>query len=487
MPQPPGQIEHKMTETQHAQIKQFLADPVAQFTKFCPNATEEQITALTSLQQQYVELHKQHGNKQKYCKKTSRQIGEAKHNGQSSDKLILLMQNLSADVNELKTQLNDISDNILKYFEPDNGTDNSTKQSQSLPPGRVHTTPTGSINHLSIKLLSNEVETWNRYVESNPAASLYYRTEWKDLIQKVFGHDSYYFYAYSGGEIVGILPLVRLKSSLFGDFMTSMPYFNSGGAIASSSLIEQELMAAANNHAAQLGIDHIEYRDDVSREGLPVRSEKVNMILSLPDNNNDLWNTFTSKLRSQVRRSQREETRVMFGGEDCLEDFYTVFSRNMRDLGTPVYGKAFFANILQKFAEHSKIIVVYMGNKPVAAAFLLGYKDILEIPWASTIKDVNHLSMNMLMYWEVLKFAIKSGYRYFDFGRSSKGSGTFRFKQQWGAKPKQLYWHYWLPEKATLPKLNPDNPKYAMAINIWKRLPLFITNLVGPYIVRNLP
>jgi len=484
---PPDQTVHKMTKTHHAHMKQILADPIALFTKFCPTATEEQITTLTKLKQRYVELKNQHSDKQKLCKKTSRQIGQAKRDGQSSDRLIQFMKNLSAEVSELKIQLNDMSDNILKYFESGNNTDTSTKQSRSLPPGRIYTDPSISINHLSIKLLTNEVETWNQYVKSRPAASLYYRAEWKDLIQKVFGHDGYYFYACSAGEIVGILPLVRLKSGLFGDFMTSMPYFNSGGAIANSALIEQELMATANSHAAKLGIDHIEYRDDIFRENLPVRSEKVNMILSLPNNDNDLWDTFSSKLRSQIRRSQREETRVMFGDKDCLDDFYTVFARNMRDLGTPVYSKVFFANILQKFAEHSKIIVVYIGNRPVAAAFLLGYKDILEIPWASTIKDVNHLSMNMLMYWQVLKFAIKNGYRYFDFGRSSMNSGTFRFKQQWGAKPKQLYWHYWLAENVALPRLNPDNPKYAMAISVWKRLPLFITNWIGPYIVRNLP
>jgi FemAB-related protein (PEP-CTERM system-associated) len=178
---------------------------------------------------------------------------------------------------------------------------------------------------------------------------------------------------------------------------------------------------------------------------------------------------------------------VTFGGEECLEDFYTVFARNMRDLGTPVYGKTFFSKILQYFAEHSRIVVIHIGNQPVAAAFLLGNKDTLEIPWASTIKDVNHLSMNMLMYWEVLKYAIENRYKYFDFGRSSKESGTFRFKQQWGAKPKQLFWHYWLAKNVELPKLNPDNPKYALAINIWKKLPINITKWLGPLIVRNLP
>jgi FemAB-related protein (PEP-CTERM system-associated) len=211
------------------------------------------------------------------------------------------------------------------------------------------------------------------------------------------------------------------------------------------------------------------------------------MILNLPAHSDELWAQFTSKLRAQIRRPQKESPNIFFGGEELLNDFYTVFARNMRDLGTPVYDKSFFKNILHGFSKQSTIVVIRLENQPVAAAFLLGYNDTLEIPWASTIKDVNHLSMNMLLYWEVLKFAIENRYRQFDFGRSSKDSGTFRFKQQWGAKPKQLYWHYWLAENTEMPRLNPDNPKYALAIGIWKKIPVFITKRLGPAIVRNLP
>lgn len=477
-----------MTNIKHVQRKNILADPVAQFMKFYPNAADKLITALTRLQQQYTELEKHLKDKQNQCKKISRQIGEAKGKGLPADNLMQAMQEQSTNKNNLKTQLNDISDDILNYFKQEDNPVHATPQFPIVPPVRIHTDQTVSYDQISISLLNDEDDAWNRYVESNPATSLYHRTEWKNLIHNVFGHECYYFYASNNNsEIVGILPLARLKSRLFGDFMVSMPYFNYGGAVANSLSIEQKLIQAANNHAENVGTNHIEYRDDIARDGLPVRAEKVNMILSLPGTQKVLWNTFTSKLRSQIRRSQREETQVKIGGAECLEDFYSVFAQNMRDLGTPVYGKLFFRKILQTFPQHSKIIIVHMENRPVAAAFLLGHKDTLEIPWASTIKGVNNLSMNMLLYWEVLKFAVKNRYRYFDFGRSSKDSGTFRFKQQWGAKPKQMYWHYWLPENVDLPKLNPDNPKYALAIHIWKKLPIFITKFLGPLIVKNLP
>lgn len=477
-----------MAEIQNTQKKCILADPVMQFKKICPDATEKQLTTLIIFEQQYVELKKQLKEKQNHCKKISRQIGDAKREGRPAKKIMQTMQQQSADIDNLKKQLNDISDSILHCFEPPEDADSSTDQSSALPPERVHLEQSTTCDQISIALLKAEDQAWNRYVESNPAASLYHRAEWRDLIHEAFGHECYYFYAHdNNGKIVGILPLVRLNSRFFGDFMVSMPYFNSGGAIANSLSIEQKLIQTANGHAKNIGSDHIEYRDSISRDGMPVRSEKVNMILSLPDTHEALWHSFTSKLRSQIRRAQREETQVIIGGAECLDDFYTVFAHNMRDLGTPVYGKSFFRKILQQFDEHGRIVIVSMGNRPVAAAFLLGYKKNLEIPWASTIKDVNHLSMNMLLYWEVLKFAIKNRYRYFDFGRSSKESGTFRFKQQWGAKPKQCYWHYWLQNGSEIPSLNPNNPKYKLLISLWKKIPVCITKYIGPGIVKNLP
>jgi FemAB-related protein (PEP-CTERM system-associated) len=329
---------------------------------------------------------------------------------------------------------------------------------------------------------------WNSYVEKTPAASIYHRAEWGPLIKRSFGHESCYFVARDENHTVaGILPLVRLKSRLFGDFLVSMPYCNYGGAIADHPSIEEALMQAANDHAAGLGTGHIEYRDNIPRDGWPVRDEKVNMILTLAGSENELWDGFTSKLRAQIRRPQRENPQVLSGGEEYLDEFYRVFARNMRDLGTPVYGRQFFRSILETFPEACRIVIVRLGGRPVAAGFLIGHRDSMEIPWASTIRDVNHLSMNMLLYWESLRYALHKGYKYFDFGRSSRDSGTFRFKQQWGARPLQLHWHYWLNGNTELPAINPDNPRYALAIKIWKRLPLAITNMIGPFIVKNIP
>lgn len=473
------------------QKNSILADPVTRFSQTCELITDEQLATLNELQQHYVEVKQQLKIVQNQCKKISRQIGEAKRNKQSTEPLMHAMQEKGQTITDLKTQLNTASENIFSYFSPEKNADNTVKKS-ALPPTRVHTEPASGKQQVSIALLSDkyladEQDAWNHYVESNPAASLYHRAEWQQLIHDVFGHECYFFYASSKQQVLGVLPLVRLNSKLFGDFMVSMPYFNSGGAIANNLSIEQQLMQAANDLAKKIGTDHIEYRDDISRPTLPARTEKVNMILSLPLTEDELWNNFSSKLRSQIRRAQREDTTINIGGAEYLDSFYTVFARNMRDLGTPVYGKKFFSAILQRFPKHSNIVIVYLKNKPVAAAFLLSSNSNLEIPWASTIKQVNHLSLNMLLYWEILKFAIKNKHDYFDFGRSSKNSGTYHFKQQWGARPKQCYWHYWLKHNGEPPSLNPNNPKYKLLISAWKKIPICITKYIGPNLVKNLP
>jgi hypothetical protein len=152
-----------------------------------------------------------------------------------------------------------------------------------------------------------------------------------------------------------------------------------------------------------------------------------------------------------------------------------------------VYGKAFFASILGELPDSTWICAVYLGDQPVAAGFLMGFGDMLEIPWASSLRGYNRLSPNMLLYWSVLEFACRRGFRVFDFGRSSPDSGPFKFKAQWGAAPVPLYWHYWVRDGGPLPNLTPNNPRMQMAIRLWRRLPVAVTRLIGPPLVKNLP
>ena len=479
---------YKVANIHKSQKKMILSDPVARFISFYPEASESRISALNELRLRYIEQQQLHKDAQDLSRKISRKIGAAKRSGDPVDAFKSEMQAQGIKLGKLATQLADTQNRILSHFEPADTPGETGSNNPPLPEKRAYTATPESCTEVAISLADTLPGDWNSYVEKNSAASIYHRAEWRTLIRQSFGHEGHYFIARDKNHtVVGILPLIHLKSRLFGDFLVSMPYFNYGGAIADHPSIELALMTAANEHAATLGTSHIEYRDNIPRDGWPVRDEKVNMILPLACSENELWEGFTPKLRAQIRRPQQENPQVLSGGKEYLDDFYSVFARNMRDLGTPVYGRNFFSNILETFPEACRIMVVRLGNRPVAAGFLIRHRDTLEIPWASTIREVNHLSMNMLLYWEVLKYALLEGNRYFDFGRSSRDSGTFRFKQQWGARPMQLHWHYWLKKNEELPSLNPDNPKFAMAINIWKKLPLMVTKRLGPLIVRNLP
>lgn len=326
------------------------------------------------------------------------------------------------------------------------------------------------------------------FLAGNDKASLYHAYDWCSVIQKSFSHECRYILCEDKDrKILGVLPIVHMKSMLFGNLMVSMPYFNYGGVVSDDEDTRDLLIEESVRIAKECGASHIEYRQEMPlNNGFPVKTHKVSMRLDLPDSEDTLWNSLPSKLRSQVRKPQKEGLTVRIG-RDEIENFYRVFSINMRDLGTPVYTKAFFTNILDHFQQNSWICTVSMGNEPVASGFLLGFKDRLEIPWASSIRKYNRLAPNMLLYWSCLKFACERGFRVFDFGRSTTGESTYRFKEQWGAVPVPLFWHYWMVEEGPLPEINPANPKYNLAIGIWKRLPVSLTNFIGPRIVRNIP
>jgi len=329
---------------------------------------------------------------------------------------------------------------------------------------------------------------WDEYVHRTDQASLYHLYAWRRVIEDTFAHSGVYLSAVEDSRVVGVLPLVEMKSRMFGHMLVSIPFFNYGGVCGDTDDIRRSLLDAAIAVARDRKVDFMELRhDDDWDQGLPRKTTKVAMRRDLPASPDELWKALGSKLRNQVQRPRKEGMTTVIGREDQLDAFYDVFAANMRDLGTPVYPKVFFRNILETFPDRTWISTVYSGKTVVASGFLAGFKDRLEIPWASALREFNRFSPNMLLYWSVLEFACTRGYRVFDFGRSTPGEGTFKFKEQWGAAPHPLYWYYWLPEGTEMPQVNPKNPKYQAAIAVWQRLPLAVTRVLGPKIVKYIP
>ncbi len=211
------------------------------------------------------------------------------------------------------------------------------------------------------------------------------------------------------------------------------------------------------------------------------------MVLKLPASEEALSKQLGAKLRSQIRRADREQPQVVWGGAELLTEFYDVFAVAMRDLGTPVYSRRFFKVVHRALEGFLSLLVIRVGGKAQAAAVLARHGRRIEVPWAAASAAAKRGAINMRMYWELLAYSIRAGAEAFDFGRSTVDSGTYRFKAQWGAQPLQLHWHYWMPAGDQIPQLNQANPKYALAAACWRRMPLWCANLLGPRIVCKLP
>ena len=344
------------------------------------------------------------------------------------------------------------------------------------------------VKHSVVEATEHYESDWDRYVCASKHASGYHLMGWRRVIRRTFGHETDYLLVKDdSGRLKGVLPLVLLSSKLFGRFMVSLPFLNYGGVVAEDSAAAASLLDAAIERAQTRGAQHIELRQGAASDiALPSSHRKVSMRLDLPSGYEELWKAFPSKLRSQIRRAQREGMTVRFGGIECVSNFYNVFCRCMRDLGTPVYSQRFFRAICEEFPSQSRICLVALDGLPVAAGFLYGFRSVLEIPWAASDKRFSRMAPNMLLYSSILEHACQKQYQAFDFGRSSPDTGTYRFKEQWGAAPHQLHWYYWT-DGQEVPQLNPQNPKFEFAIRAWKKLPLSVANLLGPHIVKYLP
>jgi serine/alanine adding enzyme len=329
---------------------------------------------------------------------------------------------------------------------------------------------------------------WDGFVHANASATAYHQWGWREVFTGVFGHQCVYLAAKERSTIVGVLPLVVFDSWVFGRFGVSLPFVNYGGVISESDVAAEALLAAAGEVARSRRLSHIELRHVQARfPRLPAKHHKVAMNLALPGDHDGLWQQLDRKVRNQVRKAEKSDLTVTVGGAELLPDFYSVFAHNMRDLGTPVYSSRFFAAILTHFPDTCRVFVVRQGSRAIAASMTVRWRDTLEVPWASALRDFRALSPNMLLYWAMLKHAVEIGCRTFDFGRSTPDEGTFHFKRQWGAEPTPVSWEYVLAEGTALPDQSPKNPKFRLAIEAWKRLPVPVATMLGPAIVRSIP
>jgi FemAB-related protein (PEP-CTERM system-associated) len=295
--------------------------------------------------------------------------------------------------------------------------------------------------------------------------------------------------AVANGQTCGYLPLAFVNTLLFGRFLVSLPYLNSNGVVATAPDVQALLVTRAVELADELNAKHLELRHETPIEHpmLTVTLAcKVHMRLPLPGSPDLFWKGLDPKVRNQVRKGEKNAFRITWGGVELLDPFYDVFSRNMRDLGTPPYSRDLFHAILTTFPDDAELCVVSAGESPVAAALLLHGPGVTEVPSASSLREHNATCANMLLYRHLIDRAIGRGQAVFDFGRSTADGPTYKFKKQWGAVPHPASWQYHI-RRGEFGQMRPDHPRYRRMIQIWQKLPVRVTKVIGPPIVRGIP
>ena len=326
---------------------------------------------------------------------------------------------------------------------------------------------------------------WDAFAARQPGFTHFHRYGWREVVGEVFGHECPYLEAREDGALAGVLPLVRVRSRLFGHYLVSMPFLNYGGPLGSEAAV-RALAAHAVERARAEGVRLLELR---SREALPLdlpaSHRKVTVVLDLPEGGPEaLLRAFGSKLRSQVRRPAKEGVEVRFGA-DQVGPFFEVFSRHMRDLGTPTQPRRLFEAVSRRFPQDGWFGVAWLGGRPIAGGAGFRWGGEFEMTWASALYAYNKLSPNMLLYWAFMERACAEGLTLFNFGRCSPGAGTHRFKSQWGSRDEQLWWYQ--DSRAGVSTPSPDDGAYALGPKVWKKLPLPVANAMGPWIVKGIP
>lgn len=336
------------------------------------------------------------------------------------------------------------------------------------------------------RLDAQAINAWDDYVLRTPSATFFHRAGWKTVLEQAFGHRTYFLYAQDDTSIVGILPLAQLKSALFGNTLSSLPFCVYGGVVADTELAAQALRDEACRLAQELKVGALELRNNMpSGSNWPVKQLYFTFRKAIDPDAEVNLKAIPNRQRAMVRKGVDEGLQSEW--DDGTERLYRVYAESVRNLGTPVFSVKYMRILRQVFAGDCSVLMITHAGRDVAGVLSFYFRDEV-IPYyggsttvARSLKGVNHV-----MYWELMRHSALQGYRLFDFGRSKEGTGPFSFKKNFGFNPQPLPYEYYLVKSASVPDVNPLNPKYRLMINVWSKLPLPVANFLGPVLARSL-
>jgi FemAB-related protein (PEP-CTERM system-associated) len=336
-------------------------------------------------------------------------------------------------------------------------------------------------------LTDEETGAWQEFASTRSGCGLYHHIAWRGVIAGAYGHRAPYLVAKRDGAVSGILPLVLTASRLFGRSLTSLPFLDFAGIVADDDESRDALLTKAKELGRELRVDNIELRQvQPIGAGLATSTHKVLMTMPLAATEDAMFRALSSERRNRVRRATKAGLSVELAAPSELPVFYDIWTRNMRDLGSPPHSRSFFDHVLRGFPEQHLLLLAKHEGRSVGAALALIFKDTVAVPWVSSLREHFNIYPNNILYWEAIRVAIDRGLRTFDFGRSTRDSGTYEFKQRWGAVPTPLHWHF-LPvggKAAVAPAA--EDTKFRLAVELWKRMPVGVTRMIGPALRRNI-
>jgi FemAB-related protein (PEP-CTERM system-associated) len=322
-------------------------------------------------------------------------------------------------------------------------------------------------------------------VECCPDATFFHRAGWRDVVERAFGHNTHFLFAERDGRIEGVLPLGHVRSRLFGNALISSPFCVYGGIAASNDAAATALQEAAQSLATRLDVDYLEFRNlevrnpDWASKDLYVRFRKA--IDADPEAN---MLAIPRKQRAMVRKGIKAG--LVSEIDQDADRLYTAYSESVRNLGTPVFGRRYFRILQEVFGDDCEILTITRDGELVSSVMSFYFRDEVLPYYGGGTATARSVQGNDFMYWELMRRSGERGFKWFDYGRSKEGTGSYSFKKNWGFEPEPLHYEYWLVKADAMPNVSPTNPKYRLFIESWKCLPLPVTRLLGPWIARNL-
>ncbi len=341
---------------------------------------------------------------------------------------------------------------------------------------------------MEVSVLDSSSSACTEFLQRAPQAKLCHTPAWTRMVESTFGHQGYYLVARENSHVVGVLPLMYVRSRLFGNRLVSQPFSDYGGPLADSTAALDALYRRAVDIAEDLRCESVELRNVTPLPyELHVRSDKISMCLPLMPDAQDVWKGLRHKTRNRIRKAERAGFSVVSGGQDLLDEFYRVWTIRMHELGTPCYPRRLFGSIMAMFPDESRIFLATVGGVTAAVLFTYTFKGRVQCSWGAALRGYDGAGPNYMLNWKAIEYYCANGMTLYDFGRSTVGSGQHTFKQRWGATPVELCWQYWTPNGQRPVIVRPEDPRYQRKVEMWRRMPLWLTRIVGPVVSRALP